>query len=76
MIPHCPSKQDSYELLVDGVSMKFSSYYAPDDIEVSTHVFHTLLESYKNSWGTMVTLQTQSTSAAKETFFLTSNRFL
>ena len=64
MIPHCPSKQHCYELLVDEVSMKFSYYYAPNVIEVSTHTFHTLFESYKNSWGTMVTLQTQSTSAA------------
>ena len=40
MIPHCPSKQDSYELLMDGVSMKFS--YAPNEIKVSTHTFHTV----------------------------------
>ena len=40
MIPHCPSEQDSRELLVDGVSMKFS--YAPNGISVSTHTFHTL----------------------------------
>ena len=39
MIPHCPSKQDS-ELLVDGVSMKFS--YAPNEIKVSTRTFHTV----------------------------------
>jgi len=37
MIRHCPSKQHSCELLVDGVSMKFS--YTPNDINVSTHTF-------------------------------------
>ena len=40
MIRHCPSKQDSYDILVDGVSIKFT--YAPNDIKVSTHTFHTL----------------------------------
>jgi len=38
MIPHCPSKRSGYELLVDGVSVKFS-YYAPNDIKVSTHMY-------------------------------------
>ena len=65
MIPHCPSKQNSCELLVDGVSMMFS--LAPSDIKVSTYTFHTLFEAYENSWGTMVTLRTPRTSAAKET---------
>ena len=65
MIHHCSTKQHSYELLVDGVSMKFS--YAPNDIKMSTHAFHTLFESYRNSWGTMITLQTLRTSAPKET---------
>ena len=74
MIRHCPSKQRSYELLVDRVSMKFS--YAHNDIKVSTHTFHTLFESYENSWGTMVTLQTLTTSFAKETSLLTSSHFL
>jgi len=60
------------ELDVDEVSMKFSK--APKDIKVSTHAFHTLLESYENSWGTMVTLRTARTSAAKETYLLTSSR--
>ena len=64
--------QDSYELHVDGVSVKFSK--APKGIKVSTHVFHTLLESYENSWGTMVALRTARTSAAKETSLLTSKR--
>jgi len=40
------------ELDVDGVSMEFSK--APKGIKVSTYAFHTLLESYKNSWGIMV----------------------
>ena len=53
MIPHCPSKQRSRELLVDGVSMKFSN--ALNIIKVSTHCFHTLFESYENSWGATVT---------------------
>ena len=75
MTHHCPRKaQDSYELCVDGVSMKFSK--APKSTEVSTHIFHTLLESYENSWGTMVTFRTVRTSAAKETSSLTSSRFL
>ena len=65
MIRHCPSKQQSYELLMDGVSMKFS--YTPNGIKVSTFTFDTLFESYENSWGTMVTLRTPRTSAAKET---------
>ena len=47
MIPYCPSKRPSYELLVDGVSMKFS--YVSNGINVSTHTFHTLFESYKSS---------------------------
>jgi len=39
---------DWRELLVDGVSMKFSS--APNGIKVSTHTFHhVLFESYQNS---------------------------
>jgi len=74
MIHHCPSKQDGYEVLVDGVPMKFS--YVPNDIRVGTHTFYTLFESYENSWGTMVTLRTPRTSAAKETSLLTSNHFL
>ena len=37
MICHSPSKQDSYELLVDGVSMQFA--YAPNGIKVSTLPF-------------------------------------
>jgi len=77
MIPYWPSKWcSSFELLVDGVSMKFS--YATNGIKVSTHTFDTLLESYKNRppWGTTVTLQTPRTSAAKETSLLTSSHFL
>ena len=54
--------------------MKFSC--ASRDIKVSTHTFHTLFKSYENSWGTMVTLQTPGTSAAKETSLLTSSHFL
>jgi len=74
MIPQCPSEQGSYELLVDGVSMEFS--YAPNDIKVGTHTFHTLFEeSYENNWGTMVTLRTPRTSAVKETSLLTSSHF-
>jgi len=75
MIPYCPSKQRiSCELLMDGVSITF--LHAPFDIKVSTHTFHTLLESYKNSWETMVTLRTPRTSATKETSLLTSSHFL
>jgi len=62
------------ELNVNGVSMEFSK--APEGIKVSAHIFHALLESYKNSWGTMVALRTARTSAAKETFLLTLSRFL
>ena len=43
MICHCPSNQDGCELLVDGVSTKFS--YAPYGIQVSTHASHTPFES-------------------------------
>ena len=74
MIRHCPTKQDSCELLVDGVSIEFS--YTPNDIKVSTHTFHTLFKSYENSWGTMVTLRTPETFVAKETYLLTSSHFL
>ncbi|KIM59902.1 hypothetical protein SCLCIDRAFT_978836 [Scleroderma citrinum Foug A] len=35
MIRHCPSKQPSYELLIDGVSMKFS--YARNDIKLGDY---------------------------------------
>ena len=73
MICHCPRKQDRCELLVDGVSNEFS--YAPNDIKVNIHTFHTLFEFDENSWGTMVTLRTQRTSAAKETSSLTSIHF-
>jgi len=62
------------ELDVDGVSMKFSK--APRGIKVCTHIFYTLLESYENSWGSMVALQTARISTAKETYLLTSSRFL
>ena len=71
MIPHYPSKQDICELLVDGVSTKFS--YAPSDIKVSAHTFHTLSESNENSWGTMVTSRPPRTFAAKEISLLTSS---
>ena len=74
MIRHCPSKQDSCELLVDGVSTKFS--YAPNGIKVGPHIFDTLFKSHENSWEIMVTLQTLRTSAAKETSLLTSSHFL
>ena len=74
MIRHCSSKQDSYELLVDEVSMKFS--YPSNAIKVSTQSFHTLSESYEISWGTMVTLWTLGTSPAKETSLLTASHFL
>ena len=75
MIPYCPSKRHGYELLVDGVSMKFS-YYPPNGMKVSTRTFHTLFESYENSWGTMVTLRTPRISAVKEISLLTSGHFL
>ena len=65
MIVHFPTKQDGCELLVDGVATVFS--YAPNGIKVSMHISYTLFESYGNSWGTMDTLQTPGTSAAKET---------
>ena len=74
MIRHYPRKHHSCELLVDGVSMKFS--YAPKDVRVSTHTLHTLFESYENSWGTLGTLRTPGTSAAKETSLLTAGHFL
>jgi len=74
MMCHYPPKRGSCELLVDGVSMTFS--HAPYNIRVSTNTFHTLLESYKNSWETMVTLRTTRTSAVKETYFLRSSCFL
>ena len=47
-----------------------------DDIKVGTDAFHTVFESYENSWGTMVTLRAPRNSAAKETSLLTSSRFL
>ena len=75
MIRDYPMKaRDICELDVDGVSMKFSK--APKGIKVSTHIFLTLLESYGNSWGTMVALRTARTSAAKETSLLNPSRFL
>ena len=74
MILHFPTKQDGCELLVDGVSTVFS--YAPNGIKVNTHTFHTLFDSYRSSWGTMVTLRTLGTSAAKETSLLTPRHFL
>jgi len=75
MIRYYPRKPYSCDsLFVDGVSMTF--LYVPNDIKVSPHIFHTLFESYENSWGTMVTLTTPRTSAAKETSLLTSGHFL
>jgi len=70
---HGRKAQDICELDVDGVSMKFSK--APKGIEVSKH-FSYSAESYENSWGTMVALRTARTSAAKETYLLTSSRCL
>ena len=73
MILHCPTVENGFELLVDGVSLNFS--YAPsDDNKASTRTLHTLFESYENSWGTMVTVRTPWTSAVKETSLLTSRR--
>ena len=66
--------QDIYWLYVDGKFMEFSK--APRGIKASTHAFYTLLDSYKNSWGTMVALRTARTSVAKETSLLISSRFL
>ena len=75
MIRHRPSEQRGYEVLVDGVSMKFLR--SPSDIKVSsTHTFHTLFESYESSWETMDTLRTMRTSIAKETSSLNSSHFL
>ena len=71
MIPHCPREErNRHEVFVDGVPMKLSCY-APFNIRVSTRTFHILFESYENSWGTMVTLRTTRTSAAKGTSLLT-----
>ena len=80
MIPRCPGKRLGYELLVDGVSMKFSyrapdSSSAPDGMKVSPPTFHTLFESYENSWGTMVTLTTRGIFVAKEASLMTSSHF-
>jgi len=75
MIRYYSRKLNNRELLVDGVSMTFLRY-ASNDIKVSTDTFHTLFEPYANSWGTMDTLTTPSTSAAKETSLLTSGHFL
>ena len=72
-----PLQQPDYELVVDGVPMRFP--YSPSDIKVSTHTFHTLFEPYKNSSGTMATLvalHTLGNSVAKETSLLTSSHFL
>ena len=75
MIRTCPRNVEySREIRVDGVSMKFSG--APDYITVSIQISHTLLESYESSWGTMVIFRTARTSAVKETYLLTSSRFL
>ena len=71
---HDRKAQNIYELDVNGVSMKFLD--APEGIQVSTHVYPSLLESYGNSWGTMVALRTARSSAAKETSLPTLRRFL
>jgi len=62
--------RDRFPLLVDGVSMNFSP--APNGVKASIHTFHTLLESYENSWGTMVTSRIPRSSTAKETSLPTS----
>ena len=65
---------------MDGVPMKFSRYPSTLSydikVRVHTHAFHTPFESDENSWGTMATLRTPKTSAAKETSLLTSGHFL
>ena len=63
-----------YTYEIDGVPSNFSD--APDGIKVSTDAFHTVIEPYENSWGTMVTSRTPTNSAAKETSLLTSSLFL
>ena len=72
MILDQPRKYGSYA--IDGVPGNFSA--APDGIKVSTHTFHMVFEPYKNSWGTMVTLQTPRNSSVKETSFLILSHFL
>jgi len=67
-----PTKYVCIEM--DGGSCYFLD--ASDGVEVSTHAFRTMFEPYENSWGTMVTLQTQRNSTAKETSLLISSRFL
>jgi len=62
------AKCGSYEIF--GVPGNFSP--APAGIEVSNHAFHTVLEPYEDSWGTMVALRPPMNSPAKET----SSRFL
>jgi len=68
MILDRKTKCGSYE--ISGVPGSF--WAASDDIQVSTHAFHTVFEPYEDSWGTMVTLRTPTNSLAKET----SSRFL
>ena len=77
MILDRPRKMyDSYMMkgVMEGVSGNFSA--SPNGIKVNTRTFYTVFEPYKNSWETMVTLGAPRDSAAKETSFLTSSRFL
>jgi len=70
---HCPW-DNSYELALDGVSMKFS--LAPNGIKVSMLTFYALSEAYKNSWGIMATLHCPRSSNVKETSLLTLSQLL
>ncbi|KIM67995.1 hypothetical protein SCLCIDRAFT_997108 [Scleroderma citrinum Foug A] len=61
MIPHCPSKQDSYELLMDGVSMKFS--YAPNEIKLGDYGHFTESEDFRCEGNLFADLRSLSLNA-------------
>ena len=69
MILDQQTKCGSYEIRT---RIPGSFWAASDDIQVSTHAFHTVFEPYEDSWETMVTLRPPMNSLAKET----SSRFL
>ena len=70
---HCPWG-NSYELPVDGVSMKFS--LASNEIKVSILTLHALFGAYQNSWVIMAILHRPRSSNVKETSLLTLSELL
>ena len=70
MLHDTPCKGDEI-LWVDGNQVRFS--HARKETQVSSHTFHTMLRSHRNSWEIMAISRTLGISASRETSWLTGS---